>query len=375
MQAAVARVNGTSDCQQRVNSRVLEQGRVRETAAMKLQQLRYLVAIVDNGLNITAAAQSLFTSQPGISKQLKMLEDELSLSLFVRKGKSLEALTDAGREVVQRARKILNEADNIRAMSRELAGQLQGELVVATTHTQARYVLPDLLEGFQRKFPGITIKLHQGTSDRIARQVQEQAADFAIASGRSELFEDLITLPMYHWERTILVLPDHPLARMQRVTLADLAAFPIISYTHSFDEDSDQAVAFKKAGISPNVVFSAEDPDAIKTYVRKDMGIGIVACMAYDKDRDADLVALDATRLFPSCTTWIGFRKDRFLRDYMYAFLELMVPGAERSKIDQIIADPQVVTGPGYVHSLAPLNHHPNIGNHFPTCCKGGFDL
>jgi len=342
---------------------------------MKLQQLRYLVAIVDNGLNITAASQSLFTSQPGISKQVKMLEDELSLSLFVRKGKSLEALTEAGKEVVQRARRILNEADNIRAMSRELAGQLQGELVVATTHTQARYVLPDLLEGFQRKFPGIAIKLHQGTSDRIARQVQEQEADFAIASGRSELFEDLITLPMYHWERTILVPPDHPLAAMQRVTLADLASFPIISYTHSFDEDSDQAVAFKKAGISPNVVFSAEDPDAIKTYVRKDMGIGIVACMAYDKVRDADLVAIDATRLFPSCTTWIGFRKDRFLRDYMYVFLELMVPGADREKIQALVADPNAKTGAGYGKSLAPLNHHPNIANHFPTCCGGGFNL
>jgi len=342
---------------------------------MKLQQLRYLVAIVDSGMNITAASQTLFTSQPGISKQVKMLEDELSLSLFVRKGKSLEGLTDAGKEVVQRARRILNEADNIRAMSRELAGQMQGELVVATTHTQARYVLPDLLEGFQRRFPGISIKLHQGTSDRIARQVQEQAADFAVASGRSELFEDLITLPMYHWERTILVRPEHPLATMKRLTLADLASHPIISYTHSFDEDSDQALAFRKAGISPNVVFSAEDPDVIKTYVRKDMGIGIVACMAYDKVRDADLVALDATRLFPSCTTWIGFRKDRFLRDYMYAFLELMVPGAERRKIDEIISDPDPHTGPGYGKSLAPLNHHPNIGNQFSTCCKGGFNL
>jgi len=342
---------------------------------MKLQQLRYLVAIVDSGMNITAASQSLFTSQPGISKQVKMLEDELSLSLFIRKGKSLEGLTEAGKEVVQRARRILNETDNIRALSRELAGQLQGELVLATTHTQARYVLPDLLEGFQRKFPGITIKLHQGTSDRIARQVQEQAADFAIASGRSELFEDLVTLPMYRWERTILVRPEHPLADMDKITLADLGVFPIISYTHSFDQDSDQAQAFKKAGIRPNVVFSAEDPDAIKTYVRKDMGIGIVACMAYDPDRDADLVALDATHLFPSCTTWIGFRKDRFLRDFMYAFLELMVPGAERAKIEEIVSDPNSKTGPGYGHSLAPLNHHPNIGSQFPTCCNGAFNL
>jgi LysR family transcriptional regulator, cys regulon transcriptional activator len=342
---------------------------------MKLQQLRYLVAIVDSGMNITAAAQSLFTSQPGISKQLKLLEDELSLHLFVRKGKSLEGLTEAGKEVVRRARKILNEADNIRSMSRELAGQLQGELRVATTHTQARYVLPDLLEAFQRKFPGISVSLHQGTSDQIARQVQDQAADFAIASGQSELFGDLITLPIYHWERTILVRPDHPLARREKITLADLATFPIVSYTHSFDEGSDQSRAFAKAGIRPNVVFSAEDPDVIKNYVRKDMGIGIVACMAYDQVRDSDLVALDATRLFPSCTTWIGFRKDRFLRDYMYSFLELMVPGAERRRIDEIIADPQTHTGPGFSKSLGPLNHHPNIGNQFSTCCNGGFNL
>ena len=342
---------------------------------MKLQQLRYLVAIVDSGMNITAASQMLYTSQPGISKQVKMLEDELSLHLFVRKGKSLEGLTDAGKEVVTRARKILNEADNIRAMSRDLAGQVHGELVVATTHTQARYVLPDMLEGFQRKYPGITIKLHQGTSDQIARQVQAQEADFAVASGQSELFQELITLPIYHWERTILVPPDHALAQLERVSLADLAAYPIISYTHSFDEGSDQDRAFKKAEIRPNVVFSAEDPDVIKNYVRKGMGIGIVACMAYDRVRDADLVALDATRLFPSCTTWIGFRKDRFLREYMYAFLELMVPGINRDRIEDIIADPQATPEAIKGKSLASLNHHPNIGNQFSTCCNGSFTL
>jgi LysR family cys regulon transcriptional activator len=342
---------------------------------MKLQQLRYLVAIVDSGMNITAASQSLFTSQPGISKQVKMLEDELSLQLFVRKGKSLDGLTEAGQKVVLRARTILNEVANIRSISSELAGQLQGELVVATTHTQARYVLPDLLEGFQRQFPGISVSLHQGTSDNIAQKVQDQNADFAIASGQSELFEDLLTLPIYNWERTILVRPGHPLTEIKNLSLANLASFPIISYTHSFDENSDQANSFANAGIKPNVVFSAEDPDTIKTYVRKDMGIGIVACMAYDQEMDSDLVALDATHLFPSCTTWIGFRKDRFLRDYMYAFLELMVPGAERVKIDELLANPELNFGPENGHSLGPLNHHPSIGNQFPTCCKGEFNL
>lgn len=342
---------------------------------MKLQQLKYLVAIVDNGMNITQAAQALFTSQPGVSKQVKLLEDELSLSLFIRKGKSLEGLTDAGEEVVRRARRILTEIDNIRSVSRDLAGQQQGELIVATTHTQARYVLPDLLEGFQRAYPGISVSLLQGTSDRIAKRVQDQEADFAIASGKNKLFSDMITLPIYRWERTVVVPPGHELARINNPSLADLARFPIISYTHSFDPGSDQATAFEKAGSRPNVVFTAEDPDVIKAYVRKDMGIGIIACMAYDRERDRDLVAIDATRLFPTCTTWIGFRKDRFLRDYMFAFLELMVPGLERRKIEEIVEEADGGTGPAYGQALGALNNHPSIGNRFSSCCDGAFDL
>lgn len=343
---------------------------------MKLQQLRYLVAIVDNGLNITAASQALFTSQPGVSKQVKMLEDELSLQLFVRKGKSLSGLTEAGSEVVEKARKILTEVDNIKSLSHELAGQEHGELVVATTHTQARYVLPDLLAGFHREFPAIPISLHQGTSDRIAHQVQDQEADFAIASGRSELFRDLVTFPIYHWERTILVLPDHPLVGKKKVSLADLAQFPIISYTHSFDTDSDQANAFRDAAVEPNVVFTAEDPDVIKTYVLKGMGIGIVACMAYDPIRDSGLVAINAAHLFPSCTTWIGFRRDRFLRNYMYSFLQLMVPGIDRDHIDRVISDAKDSTRIATPsRSLQPLNRHPGIGSQFSSCCNGGFNL
>ncbi len=342
---------------------------------MKLQQLRYLIAVVDSGMNITAASQALYTSQPGVSKQVKMLEDELALALFIRKGKSLEGLTEAGEEVVRRARKILTEVDNIRSLSQEMSGQQLGSLQVATTHTQARYVLPDLLEAFQRQFPGITVNLQQGTSDQISRKVQDQEADFAIASGRSELFSDLITLPIYHWERTVLVKPDHPLAQLKRLSLEDLARYPIISYTHSFDIGSDQQRSFAKANCKPKVVFTAEDPDVIKTYVRKEMGIGIVACMAYEQDRDADLVALDVSRLFPSCTTWIGFRKDRFLRDYMYGFLQLMVPGMNRKRIDEFIANTDGGAGPAFGESLGPLNQHPSIGNRFSSCCNGTFNL
>lgn len=344
---------------------------------MKLQQLRYLVGIVDNGLNITAAAQALFTSQPGVSKQVKMLEDELSLQLFTRKGKSLAGLTEAGEEVVERARRILNEVDNIKSLSSELAGQETGELAVATTHTQARYVLPELLDGFHKAYPGISVRLHQGTSDQISRQVQEHEADFAIASGRSDLFRDLVAFPIYHWERSIIVQAGHPLVSKKHLTLKDLAEHPIISYTHSFDEGSELATTFEAAGVKPNVVFTAEDPDVIKTYVRKGMGVGIVACMAYDPSRDTGLVAFNGADLFPSCTTWIGFRKDRFLRDYMYAFIEMVAPSIDRERIDEAIAianNPDMETPP-LAKSLSPVNQHPRLGQPFSTCCNGGFNL
>ncbi len=339
---------------------------------MKLQQLRYLVAIVDNGLNITAASDALFTSQPGVSKQIRLLEEELSLSLFVRKGKSLTALTDAGQKVVERARLILSETEHIKALSGELSGELKGELVIATTTTQARYTLPDMLELFHRKYPGIALRLHQGTSEQIAQQVLDREADFAIASGQSELFEDLVTLPIYSWERIILVPRDHPLASIENPGLADIVRHPIISYTYSFNEESSLGQVFSNAGVEPNVVFTAQDPDVIKTYVRKGMGIGIVACMAYDEKIDSDLVAINTGDLFPRLTTWVGFRKDRFLSDYMYSFLKRIVPGASRSGIEQAIngyaEGENIISFPG----IKPVQKHPVFGSQFTSRCIGG---
>jgi len=338
---------------------------------MKLQQLRYLVAIVDNGLNITAASESLFTSQPGVSKQIRLLEEELSLRLFVRKGKSLTALTDAGQRVVKRARLILSETENIKALSGELAGEQQGELVIATTTTQARYVLPDMLELFHHQYPGVGLRLHQGTSEQIAQQVLDREADFAIASGQSELFEDLVTFPIYSWERIILVARDHPLADLAKPGLSDIVKYPIISYTYSFNEESSLGQVFSNAGVESNVVFTAQDPDIIKTYVRKGMGIGILACMAYDEQRDHDLVAINTGKLFPRLTTWVGFRKDRFLSDYMYSFLERIVPGLGRSEIEQVVyghAEGQnVVSFP----RIKPVQKHPVFGSQFKTRCAG----
>ncbi len=338
---------------------------------MKLQQLRYLTAIVDNGLNITAASEVLYTSQPGVSKQIRLLEEELSLQLFVRKGKSLEALTDAGVQVVERARRILSEAENITALSSQLSGELSGQLVIATTPTQARYVLPDMLESFQRQNPGISLRLHQGTSEQIAEQVQGREADFAIASGQNELFEDMVTLPIYSWERIILVKKDHPLAKLANPSLTDIVHFPIISYTYSFNEESSLGRVFNKAGVEPNVVFTAQDPDIIKTYVRKGMGIGIIACMAFDEVLDDDLVAINTSDLLPAVTTWVGFRKDRFLSDYMYDFLKQMAPGTSRKDIAGVISgntkEGNVIPFPG----LKPVQEHPTFGNQFDKCCNG----
>jgi len=338
---------------------------------MKLQQLRYLVAVVDNGLNITTASEALFTSQPGVSKQIRLLEDELSLSLFVRKGKSLSALTEAGQKVVKRARLILSETENIKALSGELSGELKGELVIATTTTQTRYVLPDMLESFHRQHAGIALRLHQGTSEQIAQQVLDREADFAIASGESELFEDLVTLPIYTWERIILVPRDHPLARLKTPSLADIVRYPIISYTYSFNEESSLGQVFNSAGVEPNVVFTAQDPDIIKTYVRKGMGIGILACMAYDEQRDHDLVAINTANLFPRLTTWVGFRKDRFLNDYMYSFLKRIVPGASRSGIEQAIQGKMKGENVISFPDLKPVQKHPLFGSQFKTRCAG----
>ncbi|MFT5140001.1 MAG: LysR family cys regulon transcriptional activator [Lysobacterales bacterium] len=338
---------------------------------MKLQQLRYLVAIVDNGLNITAASEKLFTSQPGVSKQVRLLEEELSLQLFVRKGKSLAALTDAGHQVVERARRIISETQNIKSLSSELSGEQKGELVIATTPTQARYVLPDMLESFQRRNQGVSLRLNQGTSEQIAEQVQSREADFAIASGESELFEDLVTVPIYSWERIILVPRGHPLAKLALPALADIVRYPIISYTYSFSDESSLAHVFNQAGVEPNVVFTAQDPDIIKDYVRRGMGIGILACMAYNPELDHDLVAINTKDLFPTLTTWVGFRKDRFLSQYMFDFLEKVAPGTTRQEIEQALlggnTDTNVVPFPG----PKPVQDHPTFGEQSGNCCGG----
>jgi LysR family cys regulon transcriptional activator len=302
---------------------------------MKLHQLRYLAAIAQSGLNITAAAQKLHTSQPGVSKQIKLLEDELGFQIFVREGRNLTRITAAGQQVIERALKILQEAQSIRDLSTELRDEGRGSLSIGTTHTQARYVLPDVIREFRGRYPQVRLNLHQGTSEQIAEMVAQDRIDCAIATGSEHLFADLTIMPCYRWRRAVIVPREHPLAGSPRLTLRALASYPLVTYTFSFTGPSSLHEAFAKSGLVPNVAITARDADVIKTYVRLGLGVGIVASMAIDAREDADLVALDAAHLFNAHTTWIGFRRGTLLRKYMYEFAHLLAPHLERRLVDR----------------------------------------
>jgi LysR family transcriptional regulator, cys regulon transcriptional activator len=301
---------------------------------MKLHQLRYLAAVAQNGLNITAAAQKLHTSQPGVSKQIKLLEDELGFQIFVREGRNLTRITPAGQQVIERALRILQEANSIRSLSTELRDEGKGSLSIGTTHTQARYVLPEVIREFRARYPQVRLHLHQGTSEQIAEMIASDRIDCAIATGSEQLFTDLTLLPCYRWHRTVIVPRGHPLASGTRLTLRALAGYPLISYTFSFSGPSSLHQTFARASLTPDVAITARDADVIQTYVRLGLGVGIVANMAVDA-QDPDLVAVDASHLFAAHTTWLGFRRGTLLRRYMYEFAQLLAPHLDRRLIER----------------------------------------
>ncbi len=302
---------------------------------MKLQQLRYLIAIARNDLNISAAADSLYTSQPGVSKQLKLLEEELGIQLFNRNGKHLTHITPAGRQIIQRAEDILRQVENIRRLADEFRDDQRGTLSIATTHTQARYALPPVVRAFREHFPAVSLHMHQGSPEQIAELAASGQVDFAIATEALHLFEDLVMLPCYRWNRCVVVTPDHPLASKGKLSIEDIAEFPLVTYVFGFTGRSQLDHAFNSKGLTPKVVFTATDADVIKTYVRLGLGIGIIAAMAYEPDHDEGLVNLDVRGLFPPSTTKIGFRRGVFLRTYMYDFMELFASHLTIHRVDQ----------------------------------------
>ena len=305
---------------------------------MNLQQLRYLCAVVDNGLNVSDAAEALYTSQPGISKQIRQLEDELGLRVFVRQGKRLTSLTPAGEVVVATARRALREIANLKRVADEFRSEDAGVLGIATTHTQARYVLPPVLSKFAARFPKVRLVLHQGNPLQVAEQTLSGDVDVGIATEAVGDSPQLVTLPCYRWNRGVLVPKGHPLAKVRPLTLEAVAGYPIVTYDFAFTGRSAINAAFTARGLEPNVVLSALDADVIKTYVELGMGVGIVASMAFDAAKDMGFEMLDASHLFAASTTRLALRKGVFLRGYVYEFITLFAPQYTRSAVDAALA-------------------------------------
>ena len=294
---------------------------------MKLHQLRYVVEIAKQGYNITKAANVLCTSQSGISKQVKLLEEELGVTLFFRKGRNLLGLTSAGKEILKHAVMVLEKVNDIKQVAHQFNNrQGQGSLTIATTHTQARYVLPFVVERFVKTFPSINLNLQQGTPVDVAKLVVEGDADLAIATEALESRDELLTLPCYQWARCIIVTENHPLSRLKKLILEDIIDFPLITYALGFTGRNQVDKAFAARQLEPNLVLTAVDADVIKTYVRLGLGVGIIANMAFNKEWDTDLVALDASHLFGISTTLIGIKKDKYIRRYIYNFIEMFAP-------------------------------------------------
>ena len=302
---------------------------------MKLQQLRYIWEVARNNLNVSATAERLHTSQPGVSKQIRLLEDELGIQIFLRAGKQFTEVTPAGQQIVALAGRIMGEVDNIKRISRDHTDHRRGSLSLATTHTQARYVLPAVISRFIARYPEVALHMHQGSPVQIAELAVNHAVDFAIATEAMELFRGLVMLPCYRWNRSIVVPPGHPLDTDAPLTLARLAEFPLVTYVFGFTGRSQLDAAFHRESLVPRVVFTATDADVIKTYVKLGLGVGIVASMSFDPTRDDGLVALDASHLFDWSVTRIGFSRGTFLRRYMYDFIELFAPHLDRDRVDR----------------------------------------
>lgn len=305
---------------------------------MTLKQLRCLREVSRAGFNISAAAQVLHSTQPGLSRQLQLLEQSLGVSLFVRRGKRLAGLSVAGRNILTIAERMLQDADNIRASAREQSDDKRGTLTIATTHTQARYALPAVIRRFANQFPQVRLSLRQGTPAEVSSLVQSGNADISIATEPVETMGGLVMLPCYELQRIVLTPARHPLLKVRRLTLDMLARYPLITYDFAFIGRSKIVRAFEAAGLTPNVVLNAIDADVIKAYVEFGLGIAILPAMAFDKKRDRTLRAIDASHLFEPNMIHVGVRRNHYLRGYIYAFIEMFAPHLTRAAMEKVIA-------------------------------------
>ncbi len=305
---------------------------------MKLQQLKYVREIARRDLSISAAANALHASQPGVSNQVQLLEDELGLQIFERHGKRLTAITPIGQSVIEMAERVLQDVDNIRQLVADSKTEQSGTLSIGTTHTQARYALPSAIKKFSEHYPNIHLNMVQGTPTEVGEMAATGKIDLAIATEGLAQFESLAILPCYEWNRCVVVPPEHPLLSVKKLCLEDIAQYEILTYVMGFTGRAKQDQAFIEKGLHPNVIFTATDADVIKTYVELEMGIGIIASMAFDPDKDAPLQALDAKHLFPPSVTHMGIRKGSYLRSYMYAFIEFFAAHLDKKTVEKAIS-------------------------------------
>lgn len=305
---------------------------------MKLQQLRYIVEVVNHHLNISAATEKLYTSQPGVSKQIKLLEMELGVQIFVRNGKQLADLTPVGEKIVALSREVLAKTGAIKAIANEYTEPMKGTLNLAATYMQVLYELPDMIKTFIQTYPAISLHLTQGSVKQITESITNGEINFAIVTELLPRYDDFIMLPCYHWNQVIVILKDHPLAKKNHITLNDLANYPLVTYHYSDNDNSALYAAFNQVNLKPNVAFSAMDVDMIKTYVRLGLGVGIIAKMAINSKLDHDLVAINAGHLFTYGTVYLLFSRFLYLRYYMYDFIHQFGVHLTQDVVDQAIS-------------------------------------
>ena len=321
---------------------------------MNLQQFRFVRETIRRDYNLTEAARTLYTSQPGVSKAIIEFEDELGLKIFERHGKRIKGLTKPGQAVAQVIDRIMREVDNLKKVSDEYARRDEGGLVIACTHTQARYLLPRVIPEFRKRFPKVRLSLAEGSPGQLAEMVLHEQADMALATESLALTPGLVTMPVYSWEHTVVIRRDHPLGDLtsseaRNLTLAQLAAYPIVTYDRAFTGRTTIDEVFSSQGMHPDIVLEAIDADVIKTYVDVGMGIGIIAGVAYDPRRDTNLVGLSVGHLFGTHTTRVGLKAGVFLRDYVYTFLEMLAPGLER----EVVTEAMLGVEPSDHHAVA----------------------
>lgn len=304
---------------------------------MKLQQLRYICEVARRGLNVTTAADRLFTAQSGISTQIRLLEEELNVQIFERHGKRLTGITSAGEEILEMAERILTETENIRQVAQQLNDDSKGTLSIATTHTQAYHALPSVIAKFSEQYPDVKLRIHQGDTRQINEMLLTRTADVAVTTATKEMPKELVMLPYREWNLAVITPLDHPLSKEPAISLEVLAKYPLITYDHAVAGRSSVNQAFTDAGLLTNIALTALDSDIIKKYVKLGLGVGLIAETAIDENEDKDIFVASAGDLFRPSTSCVCVHRGRHLRNFVYAFITLITPQLTEEAVEGIL--------------------------------------